>query len=64
MLASLRFEKVNLQIGFDNVSDFLLTNIHVANHCPHRSFGTAFDFSLTALIFFDVQEKCCLQHRV
>ena len=43
MLTSLHFERRHLQIGFNNVSDRLHTDIHVMGHCPHGSFGIASD---------------------
>ena len=43
VLTSLHFKKRHLQIGFYNVSDRLLTDIHVTGHCPHGSFGIASD---------------------
>ena len=43
VLTSLHFKRRHLQIGFNNVSDRLLTDIHVTGHCPHGSFGIASD---------------------
>ena len=42
-LLTISFERRHLQIIFNNISDLLLTDIHVTGHCPHGSFGIASD---------------------